>query len=402
MLALLLLVFASYVLAQDQFTPVVVSALNPGTQVFLGTDHHKHIVYELMLTNASPTPATLDKLEVLDAGDQTRVLHTWQGKALLDVLRSTGNTAATSLEIPFDGTRLLLLELSLDSNAPVPTKLVHRLTLQGGSTPARTAATPAPMSYIVGPISVGTAVPVISPPLRGKGWVALNGCCQIAGAHRASSMPVNGGIHFAQRFAIDWMKMDDAGQLVRGDPDDVHSYGGYGEEVIAVADGTVVSTLNSLEDQKPGTLPDPKTMNLDNVDGNHVVIQIADGVYAFYAHLQKGSITVTLGDHVKRGQVLGKLGNTGNTSAPHLHFHLMNGPSVLGSSGIPYVIDSFAYDGEVPAAKFAEATSMEGDWGAGRLATPSPRKDEFPMDLAIINFGGQAGGAAGNGVRSRE
>ena len=65
---------------------------------------------------------------------------------------------------------------------------------------------------------------------------------------------------------------------------------------MAVADGTVVDTLNDLDDQKPGTLPDPSTINMQNVDGNHIVIDLGDGVYAFYAHLRKNSVLVSVGD----------------------------------------------------------------------------------------------------------
>ncbi len=182
------------------------------------------------------------------------------------------------------------------------------------------------------------------------------------------------------------MRLDAAGGFVHGDPSDVHSYDSYGAEVLAVADGSVVEILNDLDDQKPGTLPDPKTITLENVDGNHMVLDLGDGIFAFYAHLQKGSVRVASGDRVKRGQVLGKLGNTGNTSAPHLHFHLMESPSVLGSNGIPYLIDFFAIAGQVSAADFAAAQGVEGDWSKGLLRDPSPRHNQFPLDLDIVDF----------------
>jgi murein DD-endopeptidase MepM/ murein hydrolase activator NlpD len=191
---------------------------------------------------------------------------------------------------------------------------------------------------------------------------------------------------FAQRFAIDWMLLDNAGRLVHGDGSDVHDYAGYGADVLAVADGTVVETLNTLVDQKPGTLPDPKTITLENVDGNHVVLDIGGGVFAFYAHMQTGSVMVKPGDRVKRGQLLGKLGNTGNTSGPHLHFHLMEGSSVLCSNGIPYAIDSLAIGGQVSEADFAAATGVEGDWGKGMFPAPRPRQKQYPLDLNIVDF----------------
>ncbi len=389
-LALLFFASGPIVKAQvDQYTPLIVSPLTPSTQAFLGTDGKMHLVYELVLTNASPTASKLQKVEAVDAADTSHVLASWEGKTLLTDLRTTANTQPDSPVIAFNETRLLLLQIALDKGVPIPSHLVHRMTLTGAGAPARTPGSPVAQTYTVASFAVGTSVPVISPPLAGKGWVAANGCCDATSVHRATGMPVNGALHFAQRFAIDWMKLDAEGRLVHGDPSQVHNYVCYGADVLAVADGTVVSTLNTLDDQTPGSLPDPKTINIQNVDGNHVVLDLGNGVYAFYAHLQKGSVTLSTGDKVKRGQVLGKLGNTGNTSAPHLHFHLMDGPSVLGSNGIPYVIDSFDYDGQIPADKFAAAPGIGGNWGEGRLAVPAPRQDEFPMDLAIIDFAGR-------------
>jgi murein DD-endopeptidase MepM/ murein hydrolase activator NlpD len=94
-------------------------------------------------------------------------------------------------------------------------------------------------------------------------------------------------------------------------------------------------------------------------------------------------------DRVKRGLVLGKLGNTGNASAPQLHFHLMNGPSVMGSSGIPYLIDSFTWMGEIPEELFPNSTGVEEDFSKAFAPTPSPRKGQFPLDLAMVDFGGK-------------
>jgi hypothetical protein len=386
LVTLFVFALAMRALAADQVTPVIASALNPSTEAFLGSDNKQHVVYELVLTNASPTPATLEKIEVLESTQSTHALAVYQGDRLLSHLRSTGSTPAAETDVEFNGTRLFLIHLIFDQNATIPAHLVHRFTLLGGATPAPVPQTPVALTYTAAPFTVLTKVRVIGPPLAGKGWVVFNGCCELGGAHRASSKAINGQIYFAQRFAIDWMRLDDKGQLVHGDAADVHNFSDYGAEVLAVADGTVASTFNQLNDQKPGMLPDPKTITIENVDGNHVILDLGGGVWAFYAHLKRDSIRVSPGDHVKRGQVLGVLGNTGNTSAPHLHFHLMNGPSTLGSNGLPYVIDSFEFDGAVSAAKFGDGENLEGRWNEGMLSTPSPRHAEFPMDFTITNF----------------
>jgi hypothetical protein len=304
---------------------------------------------------------------------------------LLTQLRTLANTAAGTPEIEFNGTRLFLIHLTFAARAEVPRRLRHHFELLGAASPGDT--TPTSMSYTVAPFDLAPQpLPVLGPPLAGKGWVALNGCCEADGVHRNSAHPVNGRLVFAQRFAIDWMRLDHHGRLVDGDPTDVHSYAAYGADVLAVADGVVVATLNTLDDQLPPRLPDPKTITLENVDGNHVVLNLGHSFFAFYGHLQKGSVTVKPGARVKRGQVLGRLGNSGNSSAPHLHFHIMDGPSVLGSDGLPYVIDRFRLAGQIPAAQFAAADGVTGDWSQGLFTQPSPRRRQFPLDLAIIDF----------------
>ena len=174
-------------------------------------------------------------------------------------------------------------------------------------------------------------------PLAGDGWVAFNGCCEPGSPHRSTVLPVNGQLHFAQRFAIDWMQLDGQGRLRNGPANDVHSYTGYGAELLATADGIVVSALDGLPDQVPPNGPDPSTITLENVDGNHVVLDLGNGFYAFYAHMKPGSVRVRVGQKVSTGTVLGLLGNSGNSTAPHLHFHIMDTASVLGSEGLPYV-----------------------------------------------------------------
>ena len=375
----------------DQFTPVIAAPLTAGAQPFAGTDGKYHVVYELTLTNTKPTTATLKKIEVLDADDASAsVVATYEGATLMARLRTLANTPAGSPEIEFDGTRLLLVDLTFDSRAQVPARLRHRFEIMGATTPAPSPMTPEAMTYTAASLPLGPPPVEIGPPLRGTGWVAINGCCEPGLAHRGSSLCVNGRIAFGQRFAIDWMRLDEQGRLVHGDPADVHNYSDYGADILAVADGTVVDVLNTLDDQPPGQLPDPKTITLENVDGNHVVLDIGHGVYAFYAHLEKGSIPLTEGQHVKRGDLLGKLGNTGNTSAPHLHFHLMDGPSPLASNGLPYVIDSFALTGQIPVDKDpAAATTTEGSWSSDLFPAASQRHGQFPLDLNIVDFPAQ-------------
>jgi hypothetical protein len=371
----------------DQFTPVLVSPLTSSAQPFLATDGKYHVDYELVVTNAKPTTATLKKIEVLDADKPSAVIASYQGDTLLSRLRTMGGAPANNLQIEFNGTRMFLIDLIFDTRAQVPNRLQHHFKVMAAPTPAPMPVTPVALSYTVAPIALHPKVLEIGPPLKGQRWVAFNGCCGLSGAHRGAGQSVNGGMYFGQRFAIDWLRLDEGGRLVHGDPADVHSYADYDADVLAVADGTVVTMQDTLDDQAPGKLPDVNTMTLANVDGNQVVLDLGGGVYAFYAHLRKKSIPVTVGQHVKRGQLLGKLGNSGNTTAPHLHFHLMEGVSVLGSNGIPYVIDNFALAGKIPADKDpAIADTVEGSWSGDLFPNASPRHGQFPLNLDIVDF----------------
>jgi murein DD-endopeptidase MepM/ murein hydrolase activator NlpD len=108
-----------------------------------------------------------------------------------------------------------------------------------------------------------------------------------------------------------------------------------------VADGIVAATKDSIPENVPGANSRAVPITLETVGGNHVIVDMGNGRYAFYAHLQPGSLRVKKGDRVRRGQVLGLVGNSGNSTEPHLHFHLSDSPSPLGSEGVPYVHEQF-------------------------------------------------------------
>src|SRR5690606_23500447 len=138
----------------------------------------------------------------------------------------------------------------------------------------------APIDYLTTPVAFSTQeVPVIAPPVRGDNWIALNGCCEPGFPHRSSVMSVNGKLNNSQRFAIDWKRVNEAGEFYSGDKTTNESYIDDGAEILAVADGTVVSILDGMAANAPGTLPahDPALaakLTVENVDGNHVVLDL--------------------------------------------------------------------------------------------------------------------------------
>jgi murein DD-endopeptidase MepM/ murein hydrolase activator NlpD len=133
--------------------------------------------------------------------------------------------------------------------------------------------------------------------------------------------------HASQRRAADLLRME-GGQSHRGRGDNNQDYFAYGQEILAVADGMVTTVVDGIDDNPPGQ------MNRYFAPGNMVIIQHSPTLYSVYAHLQPGTMRVKKGERIKRGQVLAACGNSGNSSEPHLHFQLQDGPRFESSFGV--------------------------------------------------------------------
>jgi hypothetical protein len=238
----------------------------------------------------------------------------------------------------------LLLDVVLRRGAAAPARLEHRFVLSLG----RGAGGPRRLSTTGAPVRVERQAPVvIGPPLRGEN-IAVIGCCGLPFAHRLAVMELDGGLFVAQRYAIDFVRVDDQLGTFAGDPARNESYLLFGAEVIAVADGRVAATRDGVPENTPPGVP--PNVALNDLAGNFVTQDLGGGRFALYAHLQPGSVRVRPGEQVRRGQVLGLVGNTGNSSEPHLHFHVMDGPggqSNLAADGVPYVFDRLRLDARV-------------------------------------------------------
>jgi hypothetical protein len=161
-------------------------------------------------------------------------------------------------------------------------------------------------------------------PFDGK-WTVFNGGVSKGLSHSWGILP--------QRYAYDFIIMDDEGKSFAGDNTSLQSYYCYGKDVIAPADGTVVKVSDKHRDSR--VTGENVYCDTWDIRGNFVVIKHADGEFGAIAHLVPGSITVRKGDNVKRGDILAKCGNSGNTSEPHIHFQLQSGKSFFRSAGLP-------------------------------------------------------------------
>jgi murein DD-endopeptidase MepM/ murein hydrolase activator NlpD len=228
-------------------------------------------------------------------------------------------------------------------------------------------------------------VVVIAPPLAGARFISADSCCD-ATRHTRAALPVDGRVYVAQRFAVDWEQLDGEGRIYAGAQSEPSSYTIYNKDVLAVADSPVVTVVDGLPDQPPGKMP--SGIAIGEADGNSVVLDLGRGRYALYAHLRAGSITVKAGDRVKRGQVIAHVGNSGNTLAPHLHFHVMDSPSPLASNGLPYTIDAFTVTGSTGGTAAFDKAEAEGSALAiTPIAPPRAVKNALPLDQLEIRFG---------------
>lgn len=372
------------------FTPVLFATVGVESAPVEATDGRWRVLYELILTNARPAPATVESIEVVDGNDLDRVVATFAGDSLQARLRALSTRPVDDTVLGPDVSRLMYVDIAFDSIDDVPDVVAQRFVGQAAANPGTDQ--PSPVDYYAAPFGLADrTAATIGAPLRGAGWVAINGLetgvgvHRYAGVHRGSVQSVDGELFGAQRFAIDWMLLGADDTFASGDPTDVNNWHCYGAEVLAVADGIVVEVLDELPDQVPGSLPDPGDITLETVDGNHVILDLGNGVHAFYAHLQPGSVAVAEGDSVSAGDVIGLLGNSGNTSAPHLHLHLMTSPSALGADSIPYGFDRFRTSGRIDLEDWEAAEDIVGPWAIVD-AEQVEHEDRLPLGLVVVDF----------------
>jgi murein DD-endopeptidase MepM/ murein hydrolase activator NlpD len=310
-----------------------------------------HLVYELHVTNFAGLELNISKLEVLN-GETT--LASFEGADLNAVLARPGAGNLTDNRTIGPGMRAIAyLWITLDAGAPVPATLRHRITGRN-------------QTVAGGAVTVSTAKPIVlGPPLRGEIWIAANGPGN-GSVHRRALIPLNGSVHVAQRFAIDWVQIGPNGRTFEGDEKDNKTHKAYGNEILAVADSVVAATMDGIPENVPGPTSRAVPITPETIGGNHVVLDLGGGRFAFYAHMQPGSLRVKVGDRVRRGQVIGLVGNSGNSTEPHLHFHVTDRNSPLESEGLPYVLESF------------EVQTAPNTW--------EPRQNQLPLQNARVRF----------------
>ncbi|TSD49973.1 M23 family metallopeptidase [Rhodococcus sp. KBS0724] len=369
-----------YPIDADVMAPLVITTIGPEPIPVTGTDGKVHVAYEISVLNLSPRPATITALDTLAGGPDGEVVASLTKDEVLARTFPLANfEAAPVTDIPVGGTVVLVLDGIYDTRADVPAEVTHRLVTTYGpfitQDSGLNARYPDTVTQIGGAVTTGTGSPVkIGPPLAGDGWVAANGCCVIT-SHRGAMMAVGGRISGTERYAVDWMRIDvNKPELSSSDGDGSKNedYFAYDAPLLAVADGTVVSVVSNKKDEPPHHVN--PNLTFDQLGGNYAIIDIGNGNYAFYAHMIPGSASVKVGDTVSRGDVIGNLGNSGNTSEVHLHFHISRAPTPLSSDNVPYEIDGFTFVGSTATDALVKGPD------AGE------RTDQLPLNSDVVNF----------------
>ena len=365
--------------ATQQMTPLLI-AVNDAPVPFRGSDGLVHLVYELWLTNMSSGEADVEEVEVIGDG---AVLEKLDAAAVSHHLQPAGLRESSG--VLAHGTQsILFLNVLLPNGAQIPKQLLHRVKAH------YSAAPPGQQEFVE---SGGATTPDLQPvmeisaPLRGDGYISADSCCEST-RHMRAAMPINGRVYVAQRYAVDWEQLDASNRIYSGAREKLESYTIFGKPVYAVADGVVAVVVTGLPEQTPGKYP--ANISIEEADGNAVIEDLGGHHFACYAHMQSASIRVHRGDHVKRGQIIGLVGNSGNSVAPHLHFHVMSSELSLASNGLPYQIDEFKITGATPGTKAFDEGEEKGEpVTITPFSPPQLVKDSLPLDQLIISMAPQ-------------
>jgi murein DD-endopeptidase MepM/ murein hydrolase activator NlpD len=328
-------------------------------------------VYELHVSSFAAAPLELERIDVTDESDHRHVASL-AGDDLKQAIGRPDLPAKDSdpARIP-PGVRAVVY-LSIPAAGLAGHRLEHMLAYRSLNDE----------SHVVrgGEFSAASAKPIVlGPPLRGGPWAAIYSAAWARG-HRRVLYTVNGKVHIPGRFAIDWIKLDNAGKHARGGGSRPADWYGYGEQVLAVADATVADAQDDMDE--PTRVSDSNRVAMEKASGNYVALDLGQGRYVFYEHLKPGSIRVKAGDKVKRGQVIGLLGYTGNTTGPHLHLHVSNGNTPLDAEGLPYAFDRYEWLGTFASPQaFEDGLAWLVPAGGSKQ-----RADELPAPFSVVAF----------------
>lgn len=337
----------------------------PHAPVIADTGGTAELVHELHLTNFAGQALNIQRITVLDAETGVTIGEA-EGAALDGWMGRAGAGGDDNVRRIAPGMRALVyFNLPLADSAP--RAIVHRIDFRFAQEEDQ-----AQRQISIAPTTIDAPAPlVLGPPLRGGPWAAVY-APEMERGHRRVVYAIDGQARIPGRFAIDFIKLDDAGRSAPAGTTRLDQFHGHGEAVLAVADAVVAAVRDDMAEAE--TLAAVPRVGIADASGNYVALDLGDGRFAFYEHLRPG-IVVRPGQRVRRGDVIGHLGLTGQGSEPHLHFHVASANSVLGAEGLPFLLERFVRLGGYPSiAAFARGGPWDraGTLGPVRAMTPSP------------------------------
>ncbi|NER14866.1 peptidoglycan DD-metalloendopeptidase family protein [Leptobacterium flavescens] len=368
---------AGYTLTNDSFPVEIIEAFVPFTGTSFTADNKRNLFYELTVLNNRRIPFTLQKLEIYDTKKPEAPIAEFDTDYLsVNFQRHGIDRDSNTLELKGNQFGVVNIWLSLDGSDTIPGQVFHKLIFE--RTKSNGETTIHPMEVALMDIPPPTEITLAAPFKKGK-WMYG------AAIHQGSRQITEGKTSYPQRYAIDWLMLDEEGAFVKDEKAKNENWTSYGVELLAVADGTVVDVKDGIIENIPVSGKMAVTMTRQTIAGNYIVLDIGNDVYAFYAHLIPNSLRVKKGDTVKQGQVIGLLGNSGNSDAPHLHFHLETKSKItLGGEGIPYHFKEFSQLKKFTNEEFESLLELS-KIPLDNL-NPSKRLNELPIGTGIVEF----------------
>ena len=225
--------------------------------------------YELHVTNVMGQPIQLQRIEVVSA-DNNATLMTMSDSMLQRAAARPGTRIPPTERLHVAPGLRVVVYMWVPVTGGPPHAIRHRLTVLPDSGAA------SPLTLETASVPVMSDLLVIAPPLRGGPWLAANGPSAESG-HRRALIPISGALNIAQRFAIDWVKVDARYSTHSGDSLKNSSYYAYGNDALAVADGIVTEVKDSIPENVPGINSRAVPITLETVGGNHVIVDIGGG-----------------------------------------------------------------------------------------------------------------------------
>lgn len=330
------------------------------------------IYYELVLLNRSARRISLKGLKVLQAKGLDTLLILNSDELIKRSDLSEASPSANSIELASGDSSLLYMELSL-KRSHEPLQILHQLKFEYIDAPGIEISYSLP-SFIV---SESNTVAVLGPPFANGNWAAIYDPAWKRG-HRRVVYSNQGKKYIPGRFAIDFVRLNDKGEYFKRNEDSIGNWFGYGNDILAVADGIVSSVREGARESE--TLSGHIDPVAEQAAGNYVSICIDQNKFVFYEHLKLGSIKVKPGQRVRKGDVIAALGFTGQSTGPHLHFHMSNKDTPLYAEGIPFVFESFMTLGSYPDFETFGKTIWKKSGSSLR------NQAERPLPNSVISF----------------